>query len=153
MAVEAPLSRYKRTNFVIYIGICLGLAGWFAYDGYINESFIEKYTDEDGNPQWELVVNQQAPPYLVGAAVLLAGYYLVIRKRKVVADEEALIVAGKETIPYDAIEAIDKTHFEKKGFFTIIYARGNGTTARRKLSTHQYDNLSAILDLVIAKIT
>lgn len=153
MAVEAPLSWYKRTNFAIYIAVCLAVAAWFAYDGYINESFISKHTDADGNPDFDLVVNRKAPPYLVGGAGLLAGYYLVIRKRKVVADDEALIVAGKETIPYDAIETIDKTHFEKKGVFTITYTRGNGTPARRKLSTHQYDNLSAILDLLIAKIT
>ena len=42
MAIEAPVSKYKRTNFKIYIIICAVLAVWFAYDGYLNENFIGK---------------------------------------------------------------------------------------------------------------
>ena len=40
MAIEAPLSRYKRNNFKIYIVVCLFAAAWFAYDGYLSQRFI-----------------------------------------------------------------------------------------------------------------
>jgi hypothetical protein len=151
MAIEAPLSKYKRTNFKIYIAVCLGLAAWFAYDGYLNQSFIDKHTDEQGVADSDLVINRVAPPFLVGAGLLFGAYFYAIRGRKLVADEEAL-VAGRVRIPYDAIEQIDKTHFEKKGFFTIVYKDG-GSQRRRKLSGHQYDNLNEILDHLVAQIT
>jgi hypothetical protein len=152
MSIEAPLSKYKRTNFKIYIAICLGLAAWFAYDGYLNQGFIDKHTDEQGVADMDLVINRVAPPFLLGAAVLLGGYFFAIRGRKLVADEDAL-VAGKVRIPYDAIEQIDRTHFDKKGFFTIVYKAGDGPERRHKLSDRQYDNLDVILDHLVAQIT
>jgi len=153
MAIEAPLSKYKRTNFKIYIVVCLALAGWFAYDGYLNQGFIDKHTDEQGAADTDLVINRVAPPFLAGAALLLGACFYVVKDRKLVADEEALVVAGKVRIPYDAIEQIDKTHFENKGFFTIIYKDSNGPERRRKLSDRQYDNLEVVLDHLVAKIT
>lgn len=153
MAIEAPLSRYKRTNFKIYIGVCLVMAAWFAYDGYFNESFIEEYTNEDGNPQWELVLNRNAPPVLVVVAIFIGGCFYAVRGRKVVADEKELVVAGKKRIPYDTIEAIDKTHFERKGHFTIVYKDGTGAEKKQRLTDRQYDNLGTVLDHLVAQIT
>ncbi|MBN1362455.1 MAG: hypothetical protein JW993_17800 [Sedimentisphaerales bacterium] len=151
MMVEAPLSRYTRNSFIIYVAACLIGAAWFAYDGYFNQTFISKHTDEQGRADFDLAFNRAAPPFLLAGAVLLAGYFLAIRNRKLVADDDAL-AAGKETIPYDAIEKIDKTFFEKKGYFIITYTR-NGVETRRKLTDRQFDNLPAILDLLVAKIT
>ena len=68
------------------------------------------------------------------------------------ADDAALTVPGKKPIPYDAIEKIDKTHFQKKGQFTIFYGR-DGDEARLTLNDRQYDNLPEVLDLIVAKIT
>jgi hypothetical protein len=153
MAIEAPLSKYKRNNVLIYIAVCLGLAGWFAYDGYVNQSFISEHTTEEGNPDGILVFNQKSPPAFVVAALLLGGYLYVIRQRKLVADDTELIVAGKERIPYSAIEKIDKTYFSDKGFFTIVYKRGDGGEAKLRLSDRQYDNLKPVLELLVAKIT
>lgn len=153
MAIEAPLSRYKRTNFYIYIAACLGMALWFAYDGYLNQSFIEEYTDEHGQPTGTLVFNQKAPPFLVGGALLLGGYFYAIRNRKLVADDEGLLIAGKHRIRYDAIESIDKTHFEKKGFFTIVYKTEKGGQAQRKLSDREYENIGPVLDHLVAQIS
>jgi hypothetical protein len=153
MAIEAPLSRYKRTNFIIYVVACLGLAAWFTYDGYFNEEFRQKYTDEEGNPKVELTINRVAPPFLVAAAVALGVYYYRIQSRRLVADETELVIAGKEHIPYDAIEKIDKTYFDQKGHFTITYKQGDGSEAQKRLSDRDYDNLGAILDRLVAKIT
>lgn len=153
MAMEAPLSRYKRTNFYIYIGVCLVMALWFAYDGYLNQKFIAEHTDEQGQPNSTLVINRVSPPFLVAGAALLGGYLYLIRNRKVVAAADALIIAGKRRIPYDAIEKIDKTHFEKKGFFTITYKNERGATAQRTLGDREYDKLGPILDHLIARIS
>ncbi len=153
MAIEAPLSRYKRNNFYIYIGVCVVAALWFAYDGYLNKSFIAKHTDEQGRPDSTLAFNQKSPPFLVGGALLLGGYLYVIRGRKVVAADDAILIAGKQRIPYDAIDSIDKTHFEKRGFFTITYKSEQGSQTRRTLSDREYDNLGPILDHLVAQIS
>jgi hypothetical protein len=153
MAIEAPLSRYKRSNFLIYIVVCLVLGAWFAYDGYLNKSFIDEHTGEQGNPDGVLAFNQKSPPVFAGLAGVIAVYFCVVRGRKVVADEKELVIAGRKRIPYDAIEAIDKTHFEQKGFFTIVYKDSGGAEVRYRLSDRQYDNLGPVLDHLVAQIT
>lgn len=153
MAIEAPLSKFKKNNFKIYIAICLGLAIWCAYDGFFNDEWIEKHTDADGDPEVYLVFNRKAPPFFAGAAVLFGVYLFLVRDKKVIADENELIISDKEKISYDAVEKIDKTHFAKKGFFVITYKREDGGEASRKLSDRTYDNLAAILDELVAKIT
>lgn len=153
MAIEAPLSRYKRNNFKLYILVCLVLGGWFAYDGYISKSFISEHTDEDGSPNAVLVLNRSAPPVLAVVAGVIGAYYFLVKGRKVVAEEKELVIAGKKRIPYDAIEAIDKTHFEEKGTFAIIYKDPGGAEAKCRLSDRQFDNLGPILDHLVAQIT
>ncbi len=153
MAIEAPLSRYKRNSLKIYIVACILGALWFGYDGYLSEKFIQQHTDEQGNPDSTLLFNRISPPFFVGGVVLLTVYYYAVRGRKVVADDEALVVAGKVKIPYDAIEKIDKTYYEKNGHFVVTYKNDNGREVHRKLSNRNYDNLKPILEHLIAQIT
>ena len=152
MAVVAPLSRYKRNNFIIYIAVCLVGAAWFAYDGYFSEAFISKHTDADGQADLTLTLNRIAPPILLVAAAFFGGWFHLASKRKLVADDDGLTLPGKAKIPYDAIEKIDKTHFEAKGHFTIFYTR-DGSETQLKLSDLQYAGLSEVLDVIVAKIT
>jgi len=152
MAVEAPVSKFKKNNFKIYIVMCLVVAIWFAYDGYFNQKFISKHTDEQGQPDSTLVFNRKAPPFFVGAAILLTMYLLVLHSRKIVADEKELVIHGKERIAYDAIEAVDKTHFDAKGFFRLTYRDSRGRTVHRKISDRSYDNLGPLLEHIISKI-
>ncbi len=152
MAIEAPLSRFKRNNFIIYLVVCIAFGAWFAYDGYLNKSFIEEHTTEQG-PDGTLAFNQKAPPVLAVCALLLSGYWYAIRKRKLVAAEDALHFFNGKKIPYDAIEQIDKTHFEAKGFFTITYKTPDGKPVQHRLSDRQYDHLGPILDHLIAQIS
>ena len=153
MAIEAPISKYKKTNLKIYIVLCIAVAAWFAYDGYINKDFIEKHTDENGKPNSTLIFNQKAPPFFAGAAVLFGVYLFVIKNKKLVADENELVFSAKEKIPYDSIQSINKTYFDKKGFFVITYKDEHGKEIDRKISERNYDNLAAILDHLVAKIS
>jgi len=153
MAIEAPLSKHKKNNFKIYIAVCIGLAIWFGYDGYFNEKFKERHTDANGTPDATLAVNQNAPPFLIGAGVLLGAYLFAIRNKKVIADENELVISDKERIPYDSIQKIDKTLFDSKGYFLITYKDKNSSEVNRKLSDRTYDNLTAILEHLVAKIS
>ena len=149
-AVEAPVSRYKKQNLLIWIAVLAGLAVWFAYDGYMNEKFIEKHTKE-GRPDHTLIFNRVSPPFLLAGSIVLAGWLMMIRNRKLTATDDSLHT-GKAEIPYNRIESIDKTHFDSKGFFTLSYEE-NGQKREVKFSDRMYDNLPAVLDRIVEKIS
>jgi hypothetical protein len=161
MAIQAPVSKYKRKNFLIYIAVCIIAAIIFAYDGYLSKytwsrrhSFYQEHViDNNNKPDGAMKFNRISPPIFIVAAVLLGGYLFTIKNKKIIADENDLIVNDKEKIPYDSIQKIDKTYFQKKGFFVITYKQSSGKEVHRKLNHRQYDNLAAILDHLVAKIT
>lgn len=149
--IEAPISRYTRNSLIVGTIIMVGWGAWSIYDGYYNENFIEKYT-KDGKPDATLLFNQKSPPFMFVAAALLAGRWVQIRKRKVVAGDTELVINDKIHIPYDAIEQIDKTLFKKKGVFVVTYTQ-SGKKYHQKLSENAYDNMVAILDHLVAQIS
>jgi len=161
MAIEAPISKFKKNNLKIYIGVCLLAGAIFAYDGYLSKyewskrySFYqEHFLDNDNKPTATMVFNQKSPFVFAGAAVLIGLYLLSLKNKKIVADENELVISDKERIPYDSIQKIDKTHFDAKGTFVLTYEGANGNEVDRKLNDRAYDNLKPVLDHLIAKIT
>ena len=72
MAVEAPYSRYRKTNFKIVLFGGLIFAIILAYDGYLSKyewshrrSFYEEHTI-DGQPDGTMEFNRTAPFVLAG---------------------------------------------------------------------------------------
>jgi hypothetical protein len=154
MAIEAPISKCKKTNLKIYIIACLAVGLWCVYDGYLNKAWIEEHTNVDGTPQAYLVFNRKAAPIFIGAAVLFGAYIFAIRNKKLVADENELIISDKEKIAYDSIQKIDKTHFNPTtGYFVVTYKNKDGREVNRKISSRTYDGLPAVLDELVAKIS
>jgi len=158
MAIEAPYSKYSKTNFKIAIVVCIVGAIIFAYDGYLSKydwsfrrSFYEKHV-KDGVPDSDMVFNQKAPFVLGPLSAGLLAFFLARKNKKLTASENELIIRVSEKIPYDSIQKIDKTYFSSKGYFTITYKNKTGREVNRKLSAGKYDNLAAILDHLVAKI-
>ena len=159
MTIEAPISKFRKNNLKIYIIVCLIAAIIFAYDGYLSKyqwshrrSFYEKHVKQ-GQLDDTMVFNRIAPIFLISAAVLLTVWLYVLKDKKLLADEGELIISGKKRISYDSIRKIDKTHFESKGFFLITYKDENGNEVNQKLSDRTYNNLAAILDRLVEKIS
>jgi len=159
MAIEAPMSKFKKNNFKIAIFACVVFAIIFAYDGYLSRyewslrrSFYEKHV-KDGKPDDTMIFNRTAPFCLVAIAALLALRLRAIKDKKLLADEKQLIINDKEKISYDSIQKIDKTFFSSKGYFVITYKDKDGTEVNRKISDRTYDNLAVILDELTAKIS
>ena len=150
MAIEAPLSSYKKKNTLIIATVLIGIGAWFAYDGYKNQDFIKKHT-VDGVADSTLAFNRKAPPFMIGAGILIGVYFVLIKGKKIIADESQL-TCGKVKVAYDAIEKINKTHFDKKGFFIVTYSQ-DGQSKTLKLSDRTYDNLGAVLDQIVSKIS
>jgi hypothetical protein len=153
MSIEAPVSRFRKNNLKIYIAVCIVATLWLGYDGYFNKKFKEGHTGADGKADSTLAFNQKAPPFFVGAAVLFGVYLGMIRNKKLVADENELVIGGKKKIAYGSIKKIDKTHFSSKGHFIITYKDEGGNEVNWKAGDKDYDNLAAILDQLVAKIS
>lgn len=159
MAIEAPVSKYRKNNLKIYTAACIIFAVIFAYDGYLSKyewsqrsSFYEKHT-KDGRPDDTIKFNQGAPIFLAALAVALMARLQVLKTKKLLADENELVISNKEKISYVSIQKIDKTSFDSKGFFIITYKNKDGSEANRKISDKDYDNLTAVLDKLVAKIS
>ncbi|MDD5063853.1 MAG: hypothetical protein PHQ35_03710 [Phycisphaerae bacterium] len=159
MAIEAPVSKYRKNNLKIYTAACIVFAVIFAYDGYFSKyewshrrSFYEKHT-KDGRPDDTMKFNHGAPIFLAALAAALMGRLGTLKNKKLLADETELIISNKEKISYDSIQKIDKTSFDSKGFFLITYKNKDGSEVNHKISDKAYDNLAAVLDKLVAKIS
>ena len=150
--IEAPISKFKKSNILIYIVILVIFTVWFGYDGYLNKKFIEEHT-EDGKPNTTLMFNQKSPPFFFAGAILCTIYFFMIKGKKLVADENELVIDSKKKIPYESIEKINKTWFEKKGFFVVTYKNENGKETDYKISDRKYDGLDNVLNHLVEKIS
>ena len=161
MAIEAPVSKFKKGNLKLYMIACLLAAIIFGYDGYLSKyewskrhKFYQKhFIDNGGKPDSTMSFNQKSTPVLILGAVLLGIYLIVIGKKKLITDDNELIIDDKEKISLDSIQKIDKTDYEKKGSFVITYKDSDGREINRKLSNRAYDNMAAVLDHLVAKIS
>jgi hypothetical protein len=159
MAIEAPVSKFRKNNLKVYIVACIVFAIVFAYDGYLSKyqwshrrSFYEEHVKES-RPDDTMIFNQTAPIFLVVLAAVLTGRLWTIKDKKLIADENELVISDKEKISLDCIQKIDKTNFGSKGYFIVTYKDKDGREINRKLSDKTYDNLAAILDKLVAKIS
>ncbi|MCE5187528.1 MAG: hypothetical protein LLF76_15510 [Planctomycetaceae bacterium] len=151
MAIEAPLSRYKRNNSLLITAILIVFGVWFWYDAYKNPEFIAKHTKPDQTMDSTLKFNRYGWPFFVGAGLVTGALFVINRNKKVTADDQQLTV-GKRVIPYAAIEKINKTNFDKRGYFTITY-KDSQQEKELTLSERVYDNLAAVLDHIVSKIS
>ena len=153
MAIEATCSKYKKQNFIIGIVLLIGLGAYCTYDGYFNEKFRDMHTSNEGKPDSTLVFNQKAPFFCLAGAVALAIWFAIAKNRKIVAESDGIVINGKEKLAYESIEKIDKTYFESKGYFVVTYKDEAGKEVERRFDDRAYDNLAAILDELVAKIS
>lgn len=159
MAIEAPYSKYKKTNFKIVILLCVVGGVIFAYDGYLSKyewshrrGFYDKHV-KDGKLDDTMIFNQKAPFFLVAIAVVAAFGLFRVKNNRLIADESELTINDKQKIPYGSIQKIDKTNFDSKGFFVITYKDQSNNEVECKISDKTYDNLKPILEQLVAKIS
>jgi hypothetical protein len=151
MSIEAPLSKYKKNNLIITAAVLAGLGVWFWYDGHYSQTFINKHT-VNGAPDGTLDFNRKAPPFMLIGAALFGIRFWMLKDKKIVADDKGL-TCEKLTIPYDRMDSIDKTFFDKKGYFIVHYRDGQDRVQQVQISDRLYDNLPAVLDHLVSKLT
>ncbi|MBP8304475.1 MAG: hypothetical protein KBE04_10150 [Phycisphaerae bacterium] len=153
MDIVGPFSRHRTNSAVLYIVVLVGFGLWCLVDGYFKASFIDAHTGPDGRPDSTLLFNRYAPWFLFLGAAGLGAWLVSIRKRRVVATDTELVVRDTLRIPYDSIQQIDKTLFEKKGFFVVTYKAAEAGEKTVRLDDRNYENLRPILDRLIQAIT
>jgi hypothetical protein len=158
MAIEAPVSTHRINTLKIYAAACVIAAAVLAYDGYLSkypwshrQTFYLKHII-DGKPDDTMRANQILPLPLLILAALFVWRRQVIKTKKLVVADNQLIIDDKEKIAYDSIEKIDKTNFKSKGYFVITY-KTDGREISRKISDRTYDNLEAVLNKTVSKIS
>ena len=158
MAVKAPYIFNRKNTLKLVIDLLFIFSVAFAYDGYLSQyewskrtSFYEKHVTEEG-PDDTMKFNRASPFFMLPVAAVLGVILYRTKQKYLIADENGLDINGEVKIPYDSIQKIDKTNFEKKGYFVITYEK-NGTNAEKKISYKTYDNLDKILETLIAKIS
>lgn len=145
MLVEASGSKSGRTNNLVVVGVCLAMAGWFAYDGWLGEYRDEELAKNDGKPTANLKFNQVYGPITLGVIALIFLYLAAqASSRCLLADDQALRIDGKKSVAYDSVRFIDQRKFAKEGTFIVGYS-DQGQDKEIKFSTRRYDNLENLL--------
>ena len=143
MTVEAPYSKYNKSSFKIWIFLCLVAAVIFAYDGYLSKyewSYRRGFYDEhmvDGKPDGDMIFNQKSPFVFVALAAILTVWFYARKNKKLIANDNELIINGKKRIPYDSIEKINKTYFRP---------RATHHKSKRKFTSHPNGKLEQTSD-------
>lgn len=140
--VARPGCYYRNTRF-IFVAATLFFAAYFAYDGWVawpREAAMNRQDPKTGAPHSDFDIRLQKilacslPP--VGIALLAWTLYNsrgVYRLRG-----DVLSVPGHPDVPFDAIRAIDKSKWDRKGIAYVEYEVG-GRAGRLRLDDFVYE--------------
>jgi len=154
MAVEVTGSRYTcRTNYLI-AAACIVFGLWFLYDGWFNDEFIQDHMslDEVTNeqqPNVDLMINRLWAPIFCGIVMVVFVIFAIrLKSKKIVTDNEGLILSNGQKITFNDIRQIDKRFFDQKGYFSIEYGP-TGSTKEIKFDDRTWDGLRSLLDEIV----
>lgn len=131
--IEVTSSSDPFVRRILVALLLLGFAAWTFFDFYVAGKYDHLAGSKDWNDLASYLLNRYgvfvlAPPGL--AIVVLA---LVLRARRLVADERGIGYAGKPPIAWGEITSVDATLLAGKGLMTIHYGQG------RKLKLDSYN--------------
>jgi len=137
MAVSCGLGSGRRNRWLMMIVLCLAFAGWCFYDGWVKQE--AEYVG----------FNRTATVVL---AVLAAGLFvalLVLKSRRLVADEQGIRLGGK-TIAWDAFTEADDKDLSK-GILVLTYkSTSEGQAQRLVLDEYNLSRFDDLLDEIAA---
>ena len=141
--IVARPGRYYRNTRFIFVAAMLFFAAYFAYDGWVawpREAAMHRQDPKTGAPHSDFDILLQKilacslPP--VALAMLARTLYNsrgVYRLRG-----DVLSVPGHPDVPFDAIRAIDKSRWDRKGIAYVEYEAG-GRRGRLRLDDFVYE--------------
>lgn len=133
--IVARAGRYYRNARYLMVLLCLGLSGWFAYDGWIgwpreNAAAIQRGEEKLPRSDFDILLQR-----ILAGALPFAGLGILIRalhhsRGEYRLDGHTLHVPGHPPVPLDAITSIDKTKWDRKGIAYLHYELPGGAKGR-----------------------
>ena len=134
---------YRNTRYIFSLGLVL-MGAWFAYDGWVawpRQAAMHRENPKTGAPRSETDIRLQRvlgsllPP--AGIAFLIWTLYQSRGAYRLRGD--VLSVPGHPVIPLDAIRAMDKSKWDRKGIATVQYELTPGRPGWLVLDDFVYD--------------
>lgn len=116
---------YRNTRYVFCLGL-IGMGLWFAYDGWVRyprEQAMHRENPKTGKPHTDTDIKLQKvlgttlPP----AGILFLGWTLYRSRGAYRLAGNVLSVPGHPDVPLDAIRAMDKSRWDRKGIACVDY--------------------------------
>jgi hypothetical protein len=154
--IVARAGRYYRNARYLMVLLCLALAGWFAYDGWVgwpreNAKALQQGFEKGPHSDFDILLQR-----VLAGVLPLAGVGILIRalhhsRGEYRLDGHSLHVPGHPPVPLDAIRQIDKSKWERKGVARIDYEPA-GTTETRRLTLDDFVYEQTATDAILARI-
>jgi hypothetical protein len=154
--IVARAGRYYRNARYVMVLLCLGLAGWFAYDGWVawpreNAHALQRGEEKLPRSDFDILLQRLLAGTLpfVGLGILIRALHHSRGEYRL--DGHTLHVPGHPPVPLDAVRQIDKSKWERKGVARIEYELP-GTTASRRLTLDDFVYDQTATDAILARI-
>ena len=164
--IAARGGTYYRVTRYVFCAVLLGMAGWFAYDGFVtyprdNELHLLHARDPKNYPQdypthnaASIRLQKILACVLPVAGLGLLGWTLYNSRGAYRLRGDVLSVPGHPDVPLSSVTQIDKSKWDRKGIAYLDYALPDGRTGRLKLDDFVYDRppTDRILETIEAKL-
>jgi len=153
--------QYRWRVYLLFI-MLFGYGLWSARDGFIKwpEENRQHQLDRDrGKPASEIEVDHNQAAILINQALgillpvvsLPLFIWLMYRSRGAYRlENNVLHLPGREPIPVDKIQALDKSRWEKKGVAVVEYQDGSAAPQKATLRDMVYERRTT--DLIVERI-
>jgi hypothetical protein len=153
-AIVAGPGRYYRNMRYLFVAGMLFLAAWFGYDGWVRyprDAAQHRLNPKTGVPHSDTDIRLQRAlaAVLPPAAVLFLAWTLYNTRGTYRLRGDVLSVPGHPNVPLDAVRAIDKSKWDRKGIAYVEYDV-NGRQGRLRLDDFLYER--APTDRIVEQI-
>ena len=123
--VARPGRYYRNTRYLFVVGM-IAMAAWFGYDGWVRyprERDLHRQNPKAGAPHsdTDIYLQKVLASALPPAALLFLGWTLYNTRGAYRLRGDVLSVPGHPDVPLDAVRAIDKSKWDRKGIAYVEY--------------------------------
>lgn len=162
--IVARAGRYFRNMRYVIVALCIGMGGWFLYDGLVGypkknarikevKTLRDSAADEMERGKYSAELTRLGEPHpegdlknqkLIGGILPivglgLLGYWLHKSRGEYRLENNVLSVPGHPPVPISAIQSVDTSKWDTKGIARIEYKTSSGDEGSITLDDFVYD--------------
>jgi hypothetical protein len=156
--IVARAGRYYRNTRYLFVAGMIVMGAYFAYDGWVGyprEQALHQQNPKAGVPHsdTDILLQKVLGCTLPPLGLLFLGWTLHNSRGAYRMTADVLSVPGHPDVPMEAVRAIDKSNWDRKGIAYVDYEVG-GQVGRLKLDDFVYDRgpTDRIMDRVQAHV-